>query len=349
MNIYYLNDTWPWFDKHQCYGRLIHYIEQIHPQVKAFSVKYDPLSRLIGRVYSLNNGWPDRHDSVFAAAEFRFARSCLNKIDAAGICHILFFDNHYRMFRRWNEAPRNIIGTIHHPIGRKYPRLMEENLKRVSSAIVMYRDGVEYFEKYIGKGRVKFIPYGVDTDFFHPAHDINSGPRRLFFTGQNGRNLNMLKRVILNLSKKYKDLIFDLLVPGSIKNNELKELSGLQQVKWYADISENKVRQLYQGSYLLLMPVENSGVNTAIVEALACGLPIVTSDVGGIRDYGGGSVYSVIASEDDDAMVELVERYLNSESLRDETGKKCRAFAEQSLSWSLIAQQHLTAYKELIS
>jgi glycosyltransferase involved in cell wall biosynthesis len=95
------------------------------------------------------------------------------------------------------------------------------------------------------------------------------------------------------------------------------------------------------------MPMEDSGVNTAVVEALACGLPIVTTDVGGIRDYGGGSVYPVVANNDDDAMIALVEEYLNNENRRNEVGEKCRAFAEQSLSWLLVAQKHIEAYKEL--
>jgi len=36
------------------------------------------------------------------------------------------------------------------------------------------------------------------------------------------------------------------------------------------------------------MPMKSSGANNAIVEALACGLTVVTTDVGGICDYGGG-------------------------------------------------------------
>ena len=57
--------------------------------------------------------------------------------------------------------------------------------------------------------------------------------------------------------------------------------------------------------------MSDSGANNAIVESLACGLPVITTDVGGIRDYGGGTIYPVVANEDDDGMIGLVEQYLS--------------------------------------
>ena len=131
------------------------------------------------------------------------------------------------------------------------------------------------------------------------------------------------------------------------EQDELMELSICPQVRWHRNLSEEQVRQLYQDSYLLLMPMQDSGVNTAVVESLASGLPVVTTDVGGIRDYGGGTVYPIVKNNDDEAMVELVEQYLADASWRNEIARKCREFAEQNLAWSLIARKHLEAYREL--
>jgi len=95
------------------------------------------------------------------------------------------------------------------------------------------------------------------------------------------------------------------------------------------------------------LPMNESGANTAVTEALSSGLPLVTTDVGGIRDYGGGSIFPIVANNDDDAMIALVEQYLSKPSWRDETGQKCRKFAEETLAWPLVAQKHLQAYREL--
>jgi glycosyltransferase involved in cell wall biosynthesis len=351
MKIYYLSDSWPWFGTHQCYGRIVDYVKAVQPEVSDTGVNYSAIDRIIGRAYAFISGNSWRRDNVFSSAEVRYLLCALNRAKAGDIHHILFFDTHYPLFKRWVKSPKNIIATIHHPQGRAFPYLMEDCLKRLSSAIVMYSEGVEYFEQYVGKGRVKFIHYGVDTKFFCPRPVSNLEPRtsHLLYTGQNGRNLSMLKRVIPKLAESHKDIYFDILVPARIRLNELRELDNQPRIAWHAGLSENAVRELYQNSYLLLMPMTDSGVNTAIVEAMACGLPIVTTGVGGVRDYGGGSIYPIVKNDDDDAMIDLVEQYLAKPDWRNEVGRKCREFAEENLSWPVIAEKHLEAYRDLAS
>ena len=46
--------------------------------------------------------------------------------------------------------------------------------------------------------------------------------------------------------------------------------------------------------------MNESGANTAVVESLACGLPIVTTDVGGIRNYGGNDLFPIVNNNDDE-------------------------------------------------
>jgi len=73
----------------------------------------------------------------------------------------------------------------------------------------------------------------------------------------------------------------------------------------------------------------------------------VTTDVGGIRDYGGGNLFPVVANNDDDAMIALVEQFLNRPMWRDEISRAGREFAVNKLAWPLIAQQHLETYEAL--
>ena len=52
-----------------------------------------------------------------------------------------------------------------------------------------------------------------------------------------------------------------------------------------SDLGDDDLRQHYQSAALLLLPLRDVTASNAILEALACGLPIVISDVGGARDY----------------------------------------------------------------
>ncbi len=157
----------------------------------------------------------------------------------------------------------------------------------------------------------------------------------------------MLVRVVKRLAANIPDLRFDLLVPQHHrKSPALTPLLNHPAVTWHAGLNDEQLRELYQKSYLMLLPMNDSGANTAVVEALASGLPVVTTDVGGIRDYTGGDVLPVVVNNDDDAMIALVEQYLAKPDWRDEIGQRCRQFAEQKMAWPLVAQKHLEAYRK---
>lgn len=97
----------------------------------------------------------------------------------------------------------------------------------------------------------------------------------------------------------------------------------------------------------MLLPMDDSGANNSILEALATGLPVVTTDVGGIRDYGGGCCYPIVENNDDDSMIQLVEHYIQNPTYRSLISRAIREFAEVELAWPVVAQKHLDAYADL--
>lgn len=145
-------------------------------------------------------------------------------------------------------------------------------------------------------------------------------------------------------------MFFDLLVPISRRDVPgLRELRYHPQVKWHSDLDDTELLDLHHQASLLLLPMNDSGANTAVVEALACGLPVVTTDVGGIRDYGGGCIYPIVPNNCDDAMIGLVEQYLSKPDWRDQIAQRSRKFAEETLAWPLLAKKHLEVYRELVA
>lgn len=337
-----LHDTIAWFGAYAGYGRIAEALSNAGAQVAEVAPRPGLWPRVLGKGYSVLKGMPARHQAT-TIAEFellwRWRRG-------GGIAHVLYAENHGPLFSRWRDAPCSLVATLHLPPAR-WPEEALAHLPHLQSAIVLSRRNMDFFEARIGRGRVRFIPHGIDTDFFVPSAG-KTAPERLVFGGVYLRNTAMLARVIAKLHATRSKLRFDLLVPEHGRGDEhLRKLIGHPAVEWHAGLDDQALLALYRRSYLALLPMDLSSANNSIVEALACGLPIVTTDVGGIRDYGGGDVFPIIANDDDDGMIGLIEQYLDRPSWRDEIARAVRAFAETHLAWPAVARAHLDAYREL--
>lgn len=342
MKVLYLRGKIPWFGGHSGYEQLTRHLP---PQQKVQTVqpRDGQFARYFGSTYARLQGRYGRGATSLSELEFRWQRW----LQRPAASHVLYLENHLELLPGTRKARRDLIGTIHLPPTIWKPEQCEQ-LSHLDSALVLYERDIQFFEKYVGKGRVRFIHHGADTDFFKSDAAKLQMPPRILYSGVYLRNEAMIVRMVERLAGKFPELRFDLLVPlHHRKSPALAPLLDHPAVTWHAGLNDEELRALYQRSYLMVLPMNHSGANTAVVEAVTSGLPIVTTDVGGIRDYGGGTIFEVVANDDDDAMMGLVEQYLSKPNWRDEISRKCRQFAETSLAWPLVAQKHLQAYREL--
>jgi glycosyltransferase involved in cell wall biosynthesis len=306
--------------------------------------KRNLFSRIVGKGIGILNRYGHR-DQTCTYAEFFFDRA-RKKPNSIG--HLSSVEAHFPYLRAKSKREPRLCGTIHFP-WHMSPEANRVALQRLGAAICFWTKDFERFEKYVGKGRLHFIHHGVDTEFFSPEYFARDATTpRVLVAGQFLRNFEMLQRVVTRLIQLQPTVEYDFLIPGWARQRKgLAELFRFPQIHWHAGLSEIELRDRYRQSYIHLLPMSDSGANNAIVESLACGLPVITTDVGGIRDYGGGTIYPVVANEDDDGMIGLVEQYLSQPGWRNKVGQNCRRFAEEQLAWPLIAKRHMQVFKEL--
>ncbi|HYE33190.1 MAG TPA: glycosyltransferase family 4 protein [Methylomirabilota bacterium] len=333
-----------WYGKHSgYYEQLPRRLREIGANVEVFTPENNLVNRGLGKLAAIRLGLPPRNQSI-THAEQRFWSAWKN---SEKVGHLLTFEDNHWALPLGERAPRRLIATLHYP-PEKMSQKAREALPRLSSAIVLYRRDIPIFEEAVGEGRVHFIPHGVDIHFFTPPA---VGPRnRLAYVGQFGRNTAMLSRIVPRLLDAEPELEIDIVIASkAFAEGPLSGLQKLARVNWHFGIPDEELLNIYQNSRALLLPMNASGANNAIVEALACGLPILTTDVGGARDYGGGTIYPLAKNDADDELIDLTLQILRSETARMKISQAAREFAVERLAWPKVAAEHLRAYQELSS
>ena len=105
----------------------------------------------------------------------------------------------------------------------------------------------------------------------------------------------------------------------------------------------------YSAADMLVMPSHYESFGMVALEAMACGTPVVASQVGGlaflVQD---GETGFVVPDGDPAALSERLTQLLTDDGLRERLGSRAAEYARQ-YSWENIVDQLLTIYRKLLS
>ncbi|PWT81515.1 MAG: hypothetical protein C5B58_09705, partial [Acidobacteria bacterium] len=287
------------------YSQLARYASESGASIRTIVPKDGLSERITGRIFSALISSPPR-DQRAAAAELRFWLSWLRK--RQGVFHVLNIDDHTPLLRCWKNAPHTLLGTLHHPPTQWCEADLVE-LRKLTAGIVLCRRDAEFFKSYLRQ--VHLILHGVDTEFFQPASGPLSNRRNLLFVGNWLRDFQLLAETFLLLNPRRQDLCLNIVVEEKWRfETELVRLEGHPAVRWHHRVSDEELKRLYQQAFLLLLPLQEASASNTVVEALACGLPIVANEIGGIVDYGAGTAFELAAESGPEGLGALVDSYL---------------------------------------
>ena len=340
MKVNVLSDKIGWFGKYSGYECLPdYYPKSIDATVNIAT--YNFYNKVLGKFYKVQNKINSRSEDIFN--EIKFSR----KVSSNDASHILYLESHIHLLK--NLSPRNkVFGTIHLPFSRWSPGCLEL-LSKMEHIILLYKEELEAFSQYIPKSKIHVIRHGVDVNFFKPGNPGEIHRNKVLFVGHFLRNFEMFFAVFKILSKdNHSKFEFHFIIPTEHRHPPiLKMLMTFNNVFFHENLSDEELLKHYQNSYVLLMPLEDSGANTGIVQALATGLPIITTDVGGIRSYGGDEVFPLVENNDTQKMVELFYQYYNDIKFKNAISEKQRNFAVEKLDWLKVAQEHVNLYSSM--
>lgn len=243
-----------------------------------------------------------------------------------------------------------------------YRRIMLEIARRADAVITgsqaTHADILRHLGAAIGPAeRIHIIHNGV-SDRFCPAPNFTNRPARrpdevrtLLYVGRADpyKNLATLIRA-MGEARKNCPFPLALVVAGSPdpRYPEAAQLAaqlGLaDSIRWTGYISDAELLALYRQSDLLVHPSRYEGFGLQIIEAMACGLPVVSSRAGSLAEVAGNAA-QLLDPDDVAGFSQAIRNVLNRPELAQEMIRKGLERAAQ-FTWQQTARKTIAVYAE---
>ena len=124
--------------------------------------------------------------------------------------------------------------------------------------------------------------------------------------------------------------------------------AGLQDAVWLPGARAD-VAELLHGFDVFALPSLAEGTPVSLLEAMACGLPSVCSNVGGIPEVVADGVHGLLAPVDVDALATALARYVQDPDMMARHGAAARARIEEKYSMDAMLRAYMALYDGLLA
>ena len=235
--------------------------------------------------------------------------------------------------------------------------------KYATAVIAVSKTVKENLEKYEHIKNAKVIYNGIDPDLFKPASIEEKVLKKKqlglnkndFVLGNVGRmdywkNQRILIEILPDL-KKISPQIKLILVGGGEEEGNLKKSAIKKGVK--NDViflgQRSDVNQILKAFDIFVFPSLTEGLPLVVIEAMATGLPIVASHVGGIPELVvNGETGFLVSPASKEEIKEAIIKLLNNPELRKEMGQIARKRFETHFSLPQMVQKYIEVYEEVV-
>jgi glycosyltransferase involved in cell wall biosynthesis len=193
---------------------------------------------------------------------------------------------------------------------------------------------------------VLVIPNYVLTELFSPDGACPV-PNRLCFVGRLREEKNPLALV-----KACSDLEVELVIAGEgplvSAVQEQAERSHVN-IKLLGSVPHTQLPELLHQSALFLLVSLHEGHPKTLLEAMACGLPVIGADSPGIRDLIRHGETGWLCGTDPDSIRAAIQTLLADAALRERLGRNARRFVVENFALDRIVEMELAVLREVVA
>ncbi|WP_439106569.1 glycosyltransferase family 4 protein [Congregibacter sp.] len=314
------------------------------------------------------------------AEPYTFGRRVRKYLHKEGRHYDLIHDNQslsYGVLKLQSEG-FPLVTTVHHPITHdlrialRAARTWHERLlvRRWHSFLTMQGKVVRKLRHVItvsqqsrddiaadfglSEDKIDLVYNGIDTAVFRPHGEIQRRQNRLMATASADaplKGLRYLLKAYASLLADYPDL--ELLVvgrpqPGGKTEQLLDRLNIRERVRFISGISTGEMVRHYAEATVAVIPSIYEGFGLPAGEAMACAVPVVSTDGGALPEIVGDAGV-VVPSADADALAQAISALLEDAEERERLAQVGRQRILDTFSWTVCGEQMVRYYRGVIA
>jgi glycosyltransferase involved in cell wall biosynthesis len=260
---------------------------------------------------------------------------------------------HPRSLRRMLQEERSLEPAFADFLGPEAdpPSAFLEEVDREVSVSDILLVGSRYAaETYVAEGvspsRIRVVPFGVDTDIFSlaPKLEKETGDARfvVLFVGQltQRKGISYLLEAFRAFSQRHTDVQLTLL--GRPLADLRPILGNAERVAHRPARARADLPAVYQAADVFVLPSLSEGMGLVVLEAMACGLPVICTPNGPGEVVRDGIDGSIVPIRDAAAIDSALEELYSRPELRVSMGRSARNRA-QEFAWDKYTDRVLEA------
>jgi len=248
----------------------------------------------------------------------------------------------------FNLLGKPIVLTIHgdyrresHPWDFTWPLAIKRANEITTSS--------EFMKKELNLNRAKVINTGIFLEEYNIKNSNNSKKICLvtvtgFSFPEKSRGVLELLKILEEVKKKTKQKFKFVVVGGGPYLDKIKEESKKYDVPVEFIGFHPNPKEILQKSDIFVYYSLHDNYPGTILEAMACGLPVVSNDVGAVKEIISEDNFGVCTNENKKYIESLIDLLKNPKKRR-KMGKSGKKLIEKKLSWKSLAKEFITLYK----
>lgn len=251
---------------------------------------------------------------------------------------------------------------------KKYQWLRRFYSPFVTHYIALSRDLDSYlkYQVRVASDKVAQIYNGVDADRFHPSYPkrvwIKDCPFQnpdLWLIGTVGRmqgvkDQTTLAKSFIQVLNEFPDLRSKLRLimigegPLREKSQMLLDNAGMADLAWLPG-QRDDIPEIMRGLDCFVLPSLGEGISNTILEAMASGLPVIATDVGGNSELvAAGSSGKLVRANDPAALAQAIASYAQNPTAAQLAGRAGRILVEERFSLDAMTRNYANLYDNLL-